>query len=306
MFKIYKIYLVLIMCCVSIHINAQQAPNYTQYMYNTMAINPAYAGSSEGLNIVGIYRSQWAGFDGAPETYNLSIETPLTERVGLGVNVNKDVNGPAERFNFDGNFSYNIQLDRDLNLAFGIKAGAQLLNVDFSKGEFVNQGDPLLTNNVDNRLLATLGAGAFLYKYNWYVGVSVPDFFSDEYYDNVEEAVVADERQSYLTAGYVFGISDNIRFKPAALVNYVNGSPLRYNLSANFLFHDKLTVGASYQVDAAVSALAGFQISDNLFLGYSFDYATTEFTNYNDGTHEVILKFSLFKKKGMSFSPRFF
>lgn len=306
MFKLKNYCMYLLIIVIGMSLKAQQNPNYTQYMYNTIAINPAYAGSSDSFSAVSVYRSQWVGFDGSPETINLSLDSPVTEKMGLGVNIIKDALGPSEELNIDGNFSYNIQLDRELKIAFGLKAGARLLNVDFTKGEFQNQGDPLLNSNVDNQILATLGAGIFLYKYNWYIGLSAPNFFNQKYYDNVNEALVSDKFHNYLTAGYVFSLNDKLKFKPAILIDYVNGAPLRTNISANMLFSEKLTLGASYQVDAAVSALAGFQISNNIFIGYSFDYNTTQFSNYNDGTHEIILKFLLTKKRGMSFSPRFF
>ena len=306
MLKIYKNCTIILIFMVTVSVTAQQDPNYTQYMYNTMTINPAYVGSAGTLNIVGDYRSQWLGFDGAPETMNAGLESPLTDALGLGINITRDVLGPLEEVNIDGNFSYNIRLSRILKLAFGLKAGLRLLNVDFTKGEYQNQNDPLFMNNINNRFLGTIGLGTYLYTDKWYLGLSIPNFFTQEYYDDVAQAVDADELHYYFIGGYVFDLSESTKFKPALLMNYVNGTPLRASFSGNFLMFDKLTLGAAYKLDAAVSALAGFQLFDNLFVGYSYDYNTNEFTNYNDGTHEIILKFSFARQRGMTFSPRFF
>ncbi len=306
MFKLYQNYIYILILLVTVSLQAQQDPNYTQYMYNTMTINPAYVGSSGTLNLVADYRSQWLGFDGAPETMNFGLESPLTDAVGLGLNITRDVLGPSEELNVDGNFSYNLQLSRVLKIAFGLKAGLRVLNIDFTKGSYQDPNDPLFMNDINNRLLGTIGLGSYLYTDEWYLGLSVPNFFTQQYYDDVEQAVDADELHFYFIGGYVFDISENTRFKPALLMNYVNGTPLRASLSGNFLMYDKLTLGAAYKLDAAVSALAGFQISKNLFLGYSYDYSTNRFNAYNDGTHEIILKFSFARQRGITFSPRFF
>ncbi|MGB3774090.1 MAG: type IX secretion system membrane protein PorP/SprF [Leeuwenhoekiella sp.] len=285
---------------------SQQEPQYTQYMYNTMVINPAYVGTSGELNITGTYRSQWTGIDGSPETINLGVEAPLTDAMGLGVNLTRDALGPSNEYFLDGNFSYAIQLRRDVKLSFGIKGGLRVLNVDFNRGQFENQDDPLLMNDISNRYLGTIGAGAYMYSSKWYLGLSTPNFLSQQYYKDVAQSVRADEMNLYLIGGYVFDLSTDVKLKPAFLFDYVDGTPLNANLSANVLLYEKLSLGASWRIDAAVSALAGFQLLENLFVGYAYDYNTTDFRNFNDGSHEIVLKFSIFNTRGTTFSPRFF
>jgi len=285
---------------------AQQNPNYTQYMYNTMTINPAYVGSTDYFNITADYKAQLTGIDGAPETNNVGFESPVTYNVGLGLNITRDVLGPIEDLNVDGNFSYSLQIGVDTYLAFGLKAGFRVLNVDFTKGIYENQNDPAFMNNIDNEFLGVLGAGTYLYTDKWYLGLSTPNFFSQEYFNEEDTRVETEEMSIFLIGGYIFDISSRTKFKPAALFDYVQGAPLRTNLSANFLLYERLTLGLAYSMDASVGALAGFQITDSVFIGYAYEYNTSDFNQYNDGSHELLIKFSLARKRGATYSPRFF
>jgi len=285
---------------------AQQNPNYTQYMYNTMTINPAYVGSTDYFNITADYKAQLTGIDGAPETNNVGFESPVTYNVGLGLNITRDVLGPIEDVKIDGNFSYSFQVGVDTYLAFGLKAGFRVLNVDFTKGIYENPNDPAFMNNIDNEFLGVLGAGTYLYTDKWYLGLSTPNFFSQEYFDEEDTRVETEEMSIFLIGGYIFDIGSRTRFKPAVLFDYVQGAPLRTNLSANFLLYEKLTLGLAYSMDASVGALAGFQITDSIFIGYAYEYNTSDFNQYNDGSHELLIKFSLARKRGATYSPRFF
>lgn len=287
--------------------NAQQDPGYTQYMYNPLVINPGYAGSTGTLEAVGIHRSQWVGIDGAPETQSFTIHSPLrNEKLGLGFSAVHDKLGPSSDIYFNGNFSYTINLSYDTKLAFGVKAGGRILNIDWSKGRFYDESDVLLNQNIDNKFIPQVGAGAFLYRENWYVGVSVPSFIRSDYYDDIAEEVDPDRLHYYLTAGYVWEISDNLKFKPAVLGRVVSGAPVEVDVSANFMFMEKFVLGAAYRFDDSVSGLAGFQISRDFFIGYSYDYTTSDLTKYNDGTHEIMLRFQMNKKTSQIKSPRFF
>ena len=152
---------IIIVFCSAYSIYGQQDPNYTQYMYNTMTVNPAYVGSSDNFNITANYKAQFTGIDGAPETINLGLETPVTYNVGLGLNITRDALGPSEDLNIDGNFSYSINMSERTYLSFGLKAGFRVLNVDFRKGIFDNPNDPAFMNNINNQFLGILGAGAY-------------------------------------------------------------------------------------------------------------------------------------------------
>ncbi|MEM9000243.1 MAG: type IX secretion system membrane protein PorP/SprF [Bacteroidota bacterium] len=273
---------------------AQKEPQYTQYMYNIGSFNPAYVGTVEDAEIMSLYRAQWIDISGAPRNLRLGANIPMAnEKMGLGFNVVSDQLGPSSQTFIDIAYSYEINLDENTRLSFGLDAGGSILNIDYSEGNFQNPGEPLADTDEVNNFYPIVGAGTFLYDDDWYVGLSIPNFLTNGIYNDEVATVVEDNIQFNVIGGYVFELSDRSKFKPAFLVNYLNGSPLTVNLSANFLFLDAFTLGASYRFDNAVSGLAGFQISNSLFFGYSYDYNTNGLGEYNDGSHEAILKFYL-------------
>ncbi|AJA70481.1 Bacteroidetes-specific putative membrane protein [Myroides sp. A21] len=286
---------------------AQQDPQYTQYMYNTNMINPAYAGSRGTLNVFGMYRTQWVGLDGAPKTANVSVSTPLGESgLGLGVNFTNDRIGAMDENNISVDLAYAIDLNENYKLAFGLKATANLLSVDYSKLNIHNPTDPVSQENLNNKFNPNIGAGLYMYSDKAYVGLSVPNFLTTDRYDDNDITTMRQKMHFYLMGGYVFDLSQDILFKPAALVKAVSGAPLQVDLTANFLFYDKFTLGAAYRWDASVSALAGFQVNENLFVGYSYDFETTALQRYNSGSHEIFLRFELFNRRSTINAPRFF
>jgi type IX secretion system PorP/SprF family membrane protein len=286
---------------------AQQEPQYTQYMYNTLTVNPGYTGSTGGLEATLLHRSQWAGIEGAPVTQAFSIHSPVySDNIGLGLSAINERIGPADQFYVDANFAYTIPVGRLSKIVFGLKAGARVLNIDWSRGRYYQEGDPLLNVNINNHIAPTIGAGLYYYTDDWYAGVSVPSFIRSDYYDDIKEDAIASRLHYYLMAGYVFSLTDNLKFKPAVLGKIVSGAPVTVDVSANFLLQEKVTLGASYRWDDSVSALAGFQITSKLFAGYSYDYSVTELSKYNDGSHEIIIRFNLMPKTARIKSPRFF
>jgi type IX secretion system PorP/SprF family membrane protein len=300
----------------------QREPFYTQYMYNIGSFNPAYVGTVETPDINLLYRSQWIDIPGAPRTIRFGINYPLAnEKHGLGFNAVNEQLGPTTQTFVDIAYSFQIEFENDVFLSFGLDAGGSFLNVDFSKGTFENPGEPILGAETINEFTPTIGAGLFLYGTSWYVGLSVPNFLTDGLYSDEAAQVVEDQMQFNLIGGYVFQLNDNLKFKPAFLVNYIQGAPVNGNLSTSFLLNDVFTLGAAYRFDNAVSGLAGFQISNSLFLGYAYDYNVNGLGGYNSGSHEAIIKFFLGKggdsgekgdkksKKGKGKqidSPRFF
>ncbi|HMI07836.1 MAG TPA: type IX secretion system membrane protein PorP/SprF [Flavobacterium sp.] len=303
--KVKKAYFLLI-GLIAIAVNAQQDPQYTQYMYNTMTVNSAYAGSTGALEATLLHRSQWTGLDGAPQTQSLTIDAPIGSNVGLGFSAVNDKLGPSSEIYLEGNFSYTVNLNHDMKLAFGVKAGIRSLDVDWSKGRYYDNTDVLLNNNIESKIKPSFGAGLYLYKEKWYAGISVPSFLRADYYDDVKEALLSDRLHYYFIGGYVFDLSDNLKFKPAAMAKLVSGAPITVDLSANFLIQEKLTLGASYRFDDSMSALVGFQITKSLYAGYAFDYTVTDLNKYNNGSHEIILRFQMPQKSSQIKSPRFF
>ncbi|CAA0174115.1 PorP/SprF family type IX secretion system membrane protein [Tenacibaculum maritimum] len=294
-------------CMVIVDMQAQQDPQYTQYMYNTMSVNPAYVGSRGHTTITGLGRTQWVGLEGAPDTQTLSYDTPLGySGLGLGFNLVNDKIGPSHELYLDGNLSYTIETGEEGNLAFGLKLGGRLLNIDWNLGRTPGQ-DPVFQENIVNKFLPTIGAGVYYHEPQWYIGLSIPNFLRKEHYDEESpRGEVAVERSHFfLITGYVFDLNENIKFKPAALVKGVSGSPLSLDVSANFLFQERFTAGIAWRWDDAISALLGFQASESLYIGYAYDLTTSNYNVVNTGTHEVMLRYEIFKQPRFK-SPRFF
>lgn len=287
---------------------AQQDPQYTNYMYNTMNVNPAYAGTKEVLSILGMYRAQWVGLDGAPVTSTFSLHSPIGfSNVGLGLSFVNDKIGPSDENTISVDFSYRLNFDNLSTLALGIKTTANLLNVDYTKLSIYDPTDPQFQNNVDNRFSPNFGAGAYWYSDKHYVGFSIPNFLETKHYDDNDRNSLAKEKMHYyFMAGYVFDLTSEIKMKPAFLSKMVAGAPLQIDMTANFLFFEKLTVGAAYRLNASVSGLVAFQLSDKLLVGYSYDAETTKLAHYNSGSHEIFLRFEVFREAEKIYSPRFF
>lgn len=285
---------------------AQQDAQYTQYMYNTININSAYAGSRGVMSIFGLHRTQWVGLDGAPTTNTFSINTPINNsNLGVGFSFVNDRIGPTSDNTISADISYTVPMNEDYKLSFGIKASGNIFNLDTDKLTPAQANDPNL-QNFNNDFSPNFGAGVYLHSDKLYLGLSVPNFLQDSKYNDNEVAVFKERMNFYFIGGYVFDLSQSIKFKPAFLTKMVTGSPLQVDASANFLFFDKLMLGGAYRWDAAVSALAGFQVTDGLFIGYSYDMETTNLRRYNSGSHEVFLRFELFNKVSKMVSPRFF
>jgi type IX secretion system PorP/SprF family membrane protein len=291
---------------------AQQDAQFTQYMYNTININPAYAGSRDVLSIFGLYRAQWVGLDGAPNTGTFSINTPIEgTKFGLGLGLINDKIGPSDETNFAADISYTIKTSENFKLAFGIKGSVNLLNIDFTKLNIYNQNDPKFQTSIDNKFSPNIGAGIYYYSQKSYIGLSVPNFLETEHFDgmapNSAASFTARERMNfYLIAGHVFDLNADLKFKPALLTKIVSGAPLQIDLSGNFLIKEKFVLGAAYRWSAAVSLMAGFQPTKSWYIGYGYDLETTKLANYNSGSHEIFLRYELFKNYDRIISPRFF
>ena len=300
---------------VSMGLMAQQDAQYTQYMYDTLSVNPAYAGSRGQLSFAGLYRSQWVGLDGAPETFTLNLHSPIrNSRLGYGISIVNDNigDGVVQETYLDAVVSYTIDVSMDAKLSFGLKAGGNMLSLDFNglrnfDQEVVNQ------NNIDNKFTPNFGLGIYYHTDKFYAGISAPNVLESEYFDNDNSSdgvnfLSAERMNLYLITGYVFDLGADLQFKPALLTKAVGGAPLQVDLSASFLFANKFSFGAAYRWDAAVSGLVGFQVTDQIMLGLAYDRETTELggTQFNDGSFEVFLRLELLKSFQRTISPRFF
>ncbi|WP_348812397.1 PorP/SprF family type IX secretion system membrane protein [Flavobacterium maritimum] len=284
---------------------AQQDAQFTQYMYNTINVNPAYAGSRGAFSMFALHRTQWVGLDGAPVTNTVSMNTPLNEsNLGLGVSLINDRIGPTKENAISADISYSIPTSETWKLSFGVKATANMFELDESELSPEEAGDPTLQNY--DSFSPNIGAGIYFHSDKAYVGFSVPNFIETNNYDDNDVAIYKEKINYYLIAGYVFDFSNSIKFKPALLTKMVEGAPLQLDISGNFMFNNKFVLGVAYRWDASMSAMAGFQVSDGMYIGYGYDLETTELENYNSGSHEVFLRYEIFKNNGKMTTPRFF
>ncbi|QAA81265.1 type IX secretion system membrane protein PorP/SprF [Aequorivita sp. H23M31] len=301
-----SVFIVLALLLATVHqTRAQQDSQYTQYMYNTMSMNPGYSGSRGSLSMLALYRNQWVGLDGAPKTLNFGMHSPIgVQGVGLGLGFTSDKLGPSSESIVTMDFSYTIDFAQDVKLAFGVKGGLSLFDLDPNKLTIYNPNDYDLTKK--NYGSPVVGAGFYLYSEKWYMGLSTPNFLETEYYNDIQVSTATEKTHIYLIGGYVFQINPDFKLKPAFLTKAVIGAPLSVDISANALLYETVTFGLAYRWSAAVTGMAGFQVNENIMIGYAYDYETTELSRYNSGSHEIFIRFELGTRLKGKVNPRFF
>ena len=302
-----KIFLTLVFVLLESFAYSQQDSQFTQYMYNTINVNPAYAGSRRVMSVFGLHRNQWVGLDGAPVTNSFSLHSPIgNTNLALGLSIINDKIGPSNENSISIATSYTIKTSENYKLSFGINGTINQLNIDYNKLRTYDTSDALLQKQEDNKFSPNIGAGLYFHSDKNYIGISVPNLLETKHYDDIKRAVANERIHLYFIAGHVFDLSSSIKLKPALLSKIVKGAPFQMDLSANFLFSEKLTLGAAYRLSNALSAMAGFQISNSWFVGYAYDLERTKLDSYNSGSHEIFLRYELFKEYTKFKSPRFF
>jgi type IX secretion system PorP/SprF family membrane protein len=289
-------------------VNAQQDAQYTHYTHNMNVINPAYAGSRQTLSIGVLGRHQWVGFTDAPRTITASIHAPVAEKLGLGFSVISDKSGPVSEQNIYTDFSYTLTTSETTKLAFGIKGGVSLLNIgdNIILPDTETSADPVFANN-ENKFYPNFGAGLYFYSNKFYLGASVPNFLKSLYYEDVSgnQNQASETMHGFFTAGYVFDINDKLKFKPAAMMKAAVGAPLSFDVSGSFLINEKFELGANYRLDDSISGTFLINAFKDFRIGYAYDYTLSELSEYNSGSHEVILLWDILTSD-VVVSPRFF
>ncbi len=290
---------------------AQQDPMFTQYMFNTQTINPAYAGTWESVGFMVLGRNQWAGWEGAPDTYTFSFQAPLkNERVALGLNVISDKVSIVKRFDVSVDYSYLLPLSNKTNLRLGLKGGLINYSNNLQEYSIINPNDPNFIGRV-NSTKPNFGIGAFLYSKRAYIGFSVPRILNiDIDSDMQSNAIQAELRHYFLIAGAVFDLGENVKFKPTMLTKASftseTGTPVQFDMTGNFLIREKLWLGAMYRTGSSYGFIAQWIFDRKLRLGYAIDFSTNNLKNHNNGTHEVMVSYELKFKKEKVVSPRYF
>lgn len=269
---------------------AQQAPNYSLYKYNLNIINPAYAGSNGFSQLSAHFRSQWVGVQDAPETQTLNYNGVLKNNVGFGVNVQRDNVFISNEYNVFADFSYKLTVADNMDLFLGLKAGGTFLDIDFTKLQ--NAQDPFLNQDY-SEFNPNIGAGAYLKGEKFFVSLSAPRILQSDRYDGATNSEATDELHLYMGGGYTFDATDNIMITPSVMGRYVGGSPFSIDASLTARFMDKFEVGANYRLDDSVAGLAMFSVSEWLDLGYAYEHTISDVGDFNDGSHEVMVRFNL-------------
>lgn len=294
---------------------SQQDPQYTQYMYNQSIINPAYASNDlDVINLGAMNRSQWISTVGAPKTYTFFVHAPLSEKIQVGLSFITDNigDGILRENNVYADFAYVLQVGESQKLSLGLKAGFTNFQTNFSGFKLP---DGLLINdeafNNQNRILPNFGVGAFYFTDDYYIGLSAPNFLKSKQIEQKkgQNRLGAEEIHFFLTAGYVYKLNNQFKIKPSIMAKAVKGSPITLDTSINVLFNNKFEGGVSYRLNDSFSGMVNFRATNNLRIGYAYDYTTSNLGNFNSGTHEIMLLFDLYLiefKKGYDKSPRFF
>jgi type IX secretion system PorP/SprF family membrane protein len=295
---------------ISLTMNAQQVPMYTHYMYNTLSINPAYAGSRDALTVTALHRSQWVDFKGAPITQTITAHAPLrNEHVGLGISLVNDKIGPINNSSVNLDFAFMMKLSENSKLALGLSAGSNMLQANLSALELDQQNDPVFENNINNQIHPNFGFGAYYSMERFYAGISVPSLLQNSYSaTNQTSDIIKEQRHYFLITGAMFDLGPKLAFKPTALLKVTEAAPIQGDLTASFIINKRVLLGAMIRSGDAYGALIGVDITEQLHVGYSYDfsYGLETFT-YNQGSHEIVLRYDfLSASKKQIHSPRYF
>lgn len=308
-----KIKVALALTISSLATQAQQAPMYTHYMYNTLSVNPGYAGSREAFTVTALHRSQWVDFKGAPITQTLTMHTPLkNEHIGVGLTLLNDKIGPTNNTSVFADFAYIMKLNEKSKLALGLSAGANIFQANLTSLDLEQQSDPVFQNNLSNHTTPNFGFGIYYSRERFYAGVSAPNLLENSFsivkLADGSTLMAKEQRHYFLIAGAVFNLSENLAFKPTTLVKVTNAAPIQADITASFIIMKKVLIGGMFRTGDAFGALVGLDITEQFHVGYSFDWSYGLKTfKYNKGSHEIVLRYDFISpNKKQIHSPRYF
>jgi len=291
----------------SLSIYAQQDPMYTHYMYNTLMVNPAYAGSRDALTLTLLHRSQWVDFKGAPVIQSVTLHSPLkNDHYALGLSLLNDKIGSTNNTSMVGDFAYRMDLTKKSKLSLGLSAGVNIFQARLSSLQLDQADDPTFQNNISNYVTPSVGFGAYYSRERFYAGISTPNLIQNNISQGNLQA--SEQRHYYVIAGAVFNLSENLAFKPTTFIKITSSAPIQADLTASFILVKKLSLGAMYRTGDAFGALVGYTITQQLYLGYSYDFSYGLTTaKYNQGSHEIVLRYDFLKAdKKQIHTPRYF
>jgi type IX secretion system PorP/SprF family membrane protein len=298
----------------------QNYPHYSMFMFNKLLYNPAYAGNKDLTTVNAYGRRQWTGFEGAPVGASITIDGPVGSymkpfrKVALGLGLNTEKAGVVQNSNIIAYYAYRIKITKDAVLSLGLQGGISAFSANYSDLNPYHQNDPNINygNNVSNKIMPNVGAGAYFSSKKYYVSLGIPFLLENTYegetigYSGVYGRQI---RSYYLSGGYVFTMSPVIKLQPQILARYAAGNSQTLPLNADFnlscFFYDRFMIGATYRTDKSVMGILFFQITDRLCAGYSYDHSMSTIRTYNSGTHELTVGFDFVRDKNKYMNPRF-
>lgn len=283
---------------------AQQDPQYSQYMFNQMAINPAYAGSKEAISAATFLRTQWTGIEGAPKTETVTIHGPFAKKkVGIGGAIIADQIGPTKSIGIMGSYAYRIQI-KNGKLSFGLRAGVYNYTYNWDAITYKDQADVYNTHTQTSKVVPTADAGIYYYTRTEYIGFSATHLYNGKLtsVSNLSGDDARFSRHYFLTAGKAWAFGDNLVFNPSICVKGAKGSPLNLDVNLSFFLDKKLWLGISGRSNKDMVVYTQINLTEKLKLGYAFDFGLSSIAKIGNGTHEVMLSydFNVFKSKMLS------
>ncbi len=309
--KKYLFYIVLFLLVIlnSNNIIAQNDVHYTTYMFNKLAFNPAYAGSHEVLTLSAHYRNQWAGLDGAPQTFSFAAHTPfLDRRCGAGLSIISDKIGLVNNLYIDLSYNYKIGINKITTLNIGLDAQLYHSRMDWGDADPLDTTDADLLSDDVRQFNPNFGLGLYLQNPNYYLGISAPKLLKTSIYDKkaVAEIRGAVLQSYYLMGGFTKRLNGKIEIQPGALISFNPNAPFELDLNFNIIFLEKMLVGLSYRLQDSFDAILQFRINKNLKVAVAFDLTTSELRAHSPGSFELMLEYYFHKKEVMVDNPRFF
>lgn len=282
---------------------AQQLPQYSQYLLNDFAVNPAVGGSKPYFEARTNIRNQWLGITDAPRTYVLSVHGPLkNQNMGIGGVLYTDITGPTRRIGLNISYAYHLKVADNTRLAFGLAGGLQQFAVDASKIKLRDKVDPHMGTQILSTVVPDFAFGIYFYHEKYFFSASAPQLLQNRLrlFEDVTTTELKLEDHYYVSAGYKFNFGENFQFEPSVMMKYVSPVPLQLDFSGRFIYKGNLWFGGTYRTMDAVAGIIGFNIQDNLMFGYSYDYALTNLQNYSTGTHEIMMGIKFIPNKGVA------
>jgi len=304
-----KYIIILALTVIGISTMAQQDALFSQYMFNKLVINPAYAGTRNALSLTMVGRQQWVGLDGAPSTFTFTIHSPLkNERIGLGLYCYTDAVGPVRTSGIIPTFSYKVRLGPG-QLSFGLQFGVKHMTIDWSKVVMPEANDVAYMGQSGDNMILDANFGMYYYTDNFYVGISSKHLFEQEMGTlELEDGLVYATllRHFYGMAGVAIPINENLALKPSILVKYVKNAPVQVDINANLLIYQRFWLGVSYRTEKVAVFLAEVLVGNHMRIGYSYDIFLNQLKVTNRGSHEVLIGFDIpvFNRRMMT--PRYF